>query len=818
MKRLLEIRSPASIGRCGVLALVVFLSGCGAGAQPEPRVLASWSFDGPEFVGKSGLRPRITSGVTSVEGVLGGAAHFASSNAVLVSPVGSPDRPPGIHPGAMCARFWFRPDWSSRGVGQGKGPGDWGCFLSLGERGSSSSGGWWEWSVSPDGTLIEFTASSGERTEYRVTSEPVAFDAGAWAEIVLDCFPGGLRAYKDGKVILTAAPSKPPAPSASVVQEGISIGARRDGTRGVGGALDELTILDAPLGRVAMEAMGRVMTAHAVPEAPNLRLEWRLPPNRPVTVQRMEGDTNHWSTLAQITHRLEFVDTDIGIGRPRTYRLLTNGTPAGLEITAGISLPPVEDRGEVALLIDETLAADLASSVDLLERDLVADGWRVFRREVPRHNDREWRPNTNGVVGIRSMLQKEWETSGRALRCVFLVGHVAIPYTGMRAEDTHSGRGDNHYGAWPGDDYYGDMDGIWTDLLHYPAYMPPTTFPITRNEHGDGKFDTEWVPPNRAGDTRLEAAFGRLDFAGMPAFGRGHRGEVDLLRQYLAKDHRYRVGEIAAEPRVVAAGYFGTGTDRSIFDNAYRTASRLYGPGDERIFEGDLFRLPQGLAVQWGFQSGPGAIDRIRSGSLGMVQSADLTRPSRQPRVLFAMFLGSWFGDWAAGDNNLLRAILASRDHGLATFWERGTEWRFDPLAWGGTLAEAQVLTANRVILHNSPTYGTTRTLTILGDPTLRLPAPAPPRNLRGRRRSDHVSLTWDRGSDAGAGYLVYRSAGGWRGPYNRLTHEPLQQPAFIDEAAPAGAWYLVRAARLTMTGSGSFTNLSPASFWPEPK
>ena len=95
------------------------------------------------------------------------------------------------------------------------------------------------------------------------------------------------------------------------------------------------------------------------------------------------------------------------------------------------------------------------------------------------------------------------------------------------------------------------------------------------------------------------------------------------------------------------------------------------------------------------------------------------------------MLLGSWFGDWALGEDNLLRAITAAPDYGLAAIWVRQANWRWDPLAWGGTLGDAQLKTANESLRYLDANRGTTRTLAILGDPTLRLHPLPPPRSLR---------------------------------------------------------------------------------------
>jgi hypothetical protein len=299
------------------------------------------------------------------------------------------------------------------------------------------------------------------------------------------------------------------------------------------------------------------------------------------------------------------------------YQVLTNGRPAGVRMTAGLRLPPIEDRGAVALLVDETLAAGLRADLQVLERDLVAEGWRVFRHEVPRHDDRQWSGNTNAIARIRAWCGR----TGRpqAGRCRPLPDRACRHSVFGSLMRTPHGSGVTITMGRPADHYYADIDGIWTDRERLPSHLAEVTYDATRNEPGDGKFDTAWVPPNPQGDTRLELAFGRVDFAGMPAFGRGSRSELELVQRYLDKAHRHRAGGMPVRSGAVVGTYFGSGVDSEILSNGCRTGSRLFGFGPEVLFEGDLFALPRGEAWAFGLQGGPGAIDRIRMGSPGMV-------------------------------------------------------------------------------------------------------------------------------------------------------------------------------------------------------
>lgn len=785
-----------------------------AGAQPERW--AAWPFEGADLAADDGTPPiRHTAG-ERVPGVLGDAVRFGEGGGALVYPVaGRRGRSP-VDPVRMGVRFWYRPDWGGPGAGGGQGPGGWVRLLAIGDREGRPEDGWWELAVAPEGDRLVFRSGSGVRQTYEIASGPVVFRAGQWVEVAWNVFPGRVRGWVEGRMILNDVPARVPGPGAAALRAGMAVGSLPDGRQGARGVLDEVELFDGAVDRVELAKRNRVLSVTPVDGDAGLRLAWRLDPAVEIEVQRTESGVSNWVTVGRVQRAAAWEDRTIEGGRLYEYRLLTNGRPSRLEAAAGVRLPAVEDRGRVAVLVDETVARDLDPELRRLERDLVADGWRVLRREVARHDDREWLANTNAIVGIRSMLQDVWRGGGGELRCVYLVGHVAIPYAGMLAEDTHTGRGDNHLGAWPADHYYGDMDGIWHDRMEYPAYLAPPRFAITRNIPGDGKFDMAWVPPNEEGDTRLELAFGRVDFAGMPAFGRGRNAEVALLRQYLDKAHRYRQGAMPFEQRAVVGAYFENHTDLSMLASAYRTGSRLFGLDAAALGEGDLFELGGGRTAVWGFQSGPGAIDRIRDNWPGMVTTARLAEPRHQARVAFAMLMGSWFGDWAAGENNLLRAIIASRDHGLAAFWVRHTEWQFDPLARGGTLGDAQRETANRQVVYRDPNRGTTRTLTILGDPTLRLHVTAPPGRIRGQRREGWVDLQWAASPDATDGYRVYRSMDPDGTGWERVAALGMRERRYRDASAPAGGVYLVRAAQRIATASGSYTNLSQGVFWPE--
>lgn len=727
---------------------------------------------------------------------------------------------PDIVPTRMCVRFWYRPSWSSVGTEResGSGPGKAARLLTVGDRDRESGDGWWELSITPDGTRFEFSCASGPRDVLTLQSDPVKFTAGRWSEIVFSTFDGRVQGFQDDRMFVWKSPARLPALPAAAVRRGLGLGGRVGEPTAAAGEMGKVEIFDAPLARVEVFKQSQVMGAVPSPDGRGLLVRWKIHPQTSFELERTEEGRTNWVVLDRGVERGEFLDTNLVRGQAYQYRVMTNRnlsfTPGILR--AGWRMPALEQRGVVALLVDETLAGALASDLDRWERDLVADGWRTVRRTVPRHDDSDWSKNTNSIARVRQVVQTEWQTHSNALRTVVLVGHVAIPYAGHWAEDSHTGAGDNHYGAWPHDLYYGDVDGIWSDKLDHLSHLARVKFPITDNRPGDGKFDSAWIAPNAAGQSRLELSVGRLDFSGLPALARGRNGELELLSHYLEKAHRYRMGELPAQRRAVAAGYLYSGADFGAFYNAYRTSSRLFGFEIDDLFEANMFELGAGQESLWGFLAGAGDVDRVLVGTPSLVTSSMLDEPRRQPRVVFAMLLGSWFGDWALGKNNLLRTLAASRNYCLATMWVRSTEWHFDPMAFGGTLGDGQLLTANECVAPDATSRGTTRTLSILGDPTLRLHPAAPPKSVRGVRSGDSVRLTWQSSRDAKDGYFVYRSLGGLQGPWERLPSPDPRERQYADDHSPAGALYQVRAVQTVATGSGSYTNLSLGVFWPE--
>ncbi len=508
----------------------------------------------------------------------------------------------------------------------------------------------------------------------------------------------------------------------------------------------------------------------------------------------------------------DWVDTDVRPGIAYDYfveRTLPDShwQSAGF-LRAGIALPLVEDRGQIALVVEDAVLGPLSAEIARLEEDLRGDGWTTVRASVPRFAS---------APEVKETIRALYGAAPDRLRQVLLFGRVAVPYSGNIAPDHHvrptgNGRTPTHLGAWPADIYYADMVGQWTDTdVDTDKNEYPPTDSVNVNVPGDGKFDqevatTDRQPPRGARGLRPERrgrialAVGRVDLSDLPAFS--PRREIDLLRAYLEKDHRFRRGELPGERFAVVDEHFPITADakpgregppESKSVAAYSLAAALFGSA--AVKRAGWFELLQTRTALFAYASGPGQ----QTSCEDVGTTSDLAH--KDPKVIFSVVWGSFFGDWEHRDN-FLRAQLAT-SAGLMTAW--GSDpWLLHPLALGATVGECALLTQESSPLTH---------LSLMGDPSLRMFIVAPPTGLVATAAARGVALRWNRSVEPVLGYHVYR-ADDPALPARRLTDPILTDTAFTDSGpVPAGATYLVRAVKLEVTASGSFYNPSQAAF-----
>ena len=534
------------------------------------------------------------------------------------------------------------------------------------------------------------------------------------------------------------------------------------------------------------------------------------------------GSREGWARIGSFTNTLSCTDPSTQPGTMYEYRLEASRQVTERFLLGGENLPETTSWGRVLLLVETKVAAGISKELLQLRQDLAGDGWDVAMRTAPAHDDAPTAGGENGrkSLAIKQIIQQEAQQSSNTLRAVFLIGHVAIPYSGG-SEGPEDGHVD-HGGAWPADSFYGDLDGEYSDALTVASTAPE---PL-RNLPNDGKWDQDSFPENRRKERGMELAVGRVDFARLPVLGA--RSEISLLKGYLEKDHRYRWGLLQAPTGVVVGTYFGDPFHLfglGAHANALRASYSLgRGSPDSPTF-GDCFVATNRCLI--GIQSGYGAYDAINNNpemntwmGCTRVSTPEFARPERPSPAFMFVLTGSYFGDWNLPDN-LMRATLGGADLGLLACWGFGLNFRFDRCGLGAPVGDMFVATSRGTpgyFVEHPIGYGSTRTLALLGDPTLRFFVTLPPKDLSARKQGGKVRLTWAPGAVGGNGpppelYHVYRS-GAAEGPWKRLTSHLVSVREFIDAQPQKGnAFYAVKTAERVAAHSGSFTNLSQAAW-----
>ena len=92
------------------------------------------------------------------------------------------------------------------------------------------------------------------------------------------------------------------------------------------------------------------------------------------------------------------------------------------------TLPLVENRGKLVLVVDDTVASPLSAELSTLTKDLIGDGWTVLRRDVSR---------SATPPSVKAVIKAEYNADPTNVKAVFLFGHVPVPYSGNIVPDGH---------------------------------------------------------------------------------------------------------------------------------------------------------------------------------------------------------------------------------------------------------------------------------------------------------------------------------------------------------------------------------------------
>ncbi len=413
-----------------------------------------------------------------------------------------------------------------------------------------------------------------------------------------------------------------------------------------------------------------------------------------------------------------------------------------------------------------------------------------MRRDVSR---------TDTPANIKKLIRAEYDADPSNLKSVFLFGHVPVPYSGNFNPDGHS----DHQGAWTADAYYADVDGTWTDQSVNTASAEK---PWNHNRPGDGKFDQSELPSS------VELEVGRVDLANMTCFANTapFRSELDLLRQYLNKDHNFRHRLFTVQRRGLVCDNFGEHDGDAFASSGWRNFASFFGAGRTlAVPGGSYFSTLASQDYLWSYGCGGGSWYTCN----GLGSSVDFV--TTDIKSVFNMYVGSYFGDWD-NESNFLRAPLGSTSYALTSVWSGRPHWFFHHMALGETIGYSTRLSQNNSSggLYGPQSHGTRYVhVALLGDPTLRMHPVLPPANLTGLISGAGVVLAWSPSADSDVqGYHVYRSAS-MNGPFIRLTTTPIPETSFTDASVVAGTHnYMVRAIKLERSGGGTYFNQVKAS------
>jgi PKD repeat protein len=516
-----------------------------------------------------------------------------------------------------------------------------------------------------------------------------------------------------------------------------------------------------------------------------ITISWLPAPNSSqYQVFRKLKNGTSWGAVVAILNNTatQYVDNTVTAGVSYEYKVAVAGTNySGYGyINAGIEIQETHFRGTMLLLVDSTFIGSLSSELSRLEDDLEGDGWRVIRRDLDR----------NGNPGhIRGVIQSYYAADPTNTKAVFIFGHLPVPYSGFLNPDGHP----DHYGAWPADVYYGDVNGTWTDASG-PATSTASP-PRTENNPGDGKFDQTTI-------SDVELQVGRVDLYDLPAFT---FNEEQLLRNYLDKDHAYRKKLYVPQRRAVIDDNFGYFSAEAFAASGYKNFAPLLGT--DSIVAADYITSLGSGSYLWAYGCGGGSYNS--AGGIGT--TASIAGSTLQGT--FSMLFGSYFGDWDV-TNSFLRAPLASGSV-LTDVWSGRPHYQFHHMALGENIGYSFLTTQN---YSGSLYFGSAYPITgkwvhnaLMGDPSLRNDIIAPVPFVNATNSGFHALVQWKASPDTGViGYNIYRRL--TSAPfYTKLNPSRIADTSYVDSCIwePGVYKYMVRAVKLEETPSGSYYNMS---------
>ena len=538
-------------------------------------------------------------------------------------------------------------------------------------------------------------------------------------------------------------------------------------------------------------AKTQVLQINAKPSTTGTTLEWnaRSFTGRYLIYKRNNLSTNDWgNAIATVpSNNNSYTDNNLTPGKAAEYRVVqVNGSNQSQSfgyIYAGNQYQESIIKKGIILMIDSTFITSLKTEVERLTEDLELEDWLVYTSYAGRNET---------PVEVKAKI-KQITDNNAEISTLFLLGHIAVPYSGdfsasssFPPPDGHVEGVGNHTGAWAADAYYGDLDGTWTDL-----FVERETGNQNRNHNvvGDGKFDQSRIPSD------LELEVGRVDLFDMPIFT---KSETELLRSYLDRNHIWRTQKRTARQRAVIDNNFG---GFNLASTGYHNFSTFFDL--DSIADGDYFTNLENGSHLWSYGCGAGSYTRAN----GIGTTTDFR--DKSPDNVFTILAGSFFGDWDVR-NNFLRAPLGN--NALASFWGGIPKWYIHTMGLGKHIGFGTRVSANNKTFYFNGAFNNSYNLihiALMGDPTLKNAHLPQVKSLSANSANNQVQLNWTSAKGNFDGYAVYR-VNPDNGNYVRITEKPVSDTFYTDESN----WftndyvYTVRAIRLETTGSGSYVNI----------
>jgi hypothetical protein len=452
-------------------------------------------------------------------------------------------------------------------------------------------------------------------------------------------------------------------------------------------------------------------------------------------------------------------------------------------ITAGHSKYISHKTGKVLVLCDDSLYLNLKSSIDLYIDDLICEGWSPKLLLAPRAEEFSYEK----VLYTKELINNYY-SQNPDLRTIVLVGRVAVPYSGSFAVDGHS---PDHDGAWPTDVYYAINSNNWTDT----SRNTKSDNLRIQNLPDDGKFDQIIIPDN------VKFELGRIDLYNLPAF---KETEIELLKSYFQSNHLYRIGSLKTSDSAIVNDFFGKDYKEGFAASGWSNFSTIIGTNN--ISEELLRYSTRKNSYLLAYGSGPGSFNSVSQ----TLYTDDIAQ--EQYNVFFTLLFGSYNGDWDSEDN-IMRAVLASKPLGMAVAWSGRPYWFIHHLGLGYNLGYSTKLSQNskpEIYEATSPYARRFNHIALMGDPTLKLFYFEGTDNVNAVVENNGIKLNWNisKNNDV-LGYYIYRSDK-VDGEFLLLNETPVKDSMYYDEMPLLGNnIYMVRAAKIQNTASGSFINLS---------